>query len=98
MEVEFEDADLDRLEIDPSFNAGFAPEVVKGFRKAMQVIRAAVDSRDIAAMRSLSWEKLKGDREGQYSLRLNKQWRLVVRLKAVEGSKTVVVIEIVDYH
>jgi toxin HigB-1 len=98
MDVEFENDDLDRLEVDKSFNAGFAPEVVKGFRKAMQVIRAASDSRDLTAMRSLSFEKLKGDRAGQYSLRLNKQWRLIVRLKEAEGSKTVVVIEIVDYH
>jgi toxin HigB-1 len=98
MDVEFENNDLDRLEIDQSFTAGFAPEVVKGFRKAMQIIRAARDSRDIAALRSLNWEKLKGNRSGQYSLRLNKQWRLIVRLRAADASKTVVVIEIVDYH
>ena len=98
MDVEFENADLDRLEVDKSFTVGFAPEVVKGFRKTMQVIRAATDSRDLTTMRSLSFEKLKGDRAGQYSLRLNKQWRLIVRLKEVEGSKTVVVLEIVDYH
>lgn len=98
MDVEFEDDDLDRLEIDPSFSAGFAPEVVRGFRKVMQLIRAAADSRDFAAMRSLNWEKLKGDRAGQYSLRLNKQWRLIVRMKSAEGSRTVVVIEIIDYH
>lgn len=98
MDVEFEDDDLDRLEIDRSFTGGHASEVVKGFRKVMQVIRAATDSRDLTVMRSLSFEKLKGNRAGQYSLRLNKQWRLIVRLKEAEGSKTVVVVEIVDYH
>ena len=98
MEVEFEDDDLDRLEVERSFTGGYAPEVVKGFRKLMQRIRAAVDTRDLTAMRSLSFEKLKGDRAGQYSLRLNKQWRLIVRLKEIPGAKTVVVVEIVDYH
>ena len=98
MEVEFEDDDLDKLEVDGTFTGGYAPKVVKAFRKTMQRIRAAVDTRDLTAMRSLSFEKLKGDRAGQYSMRLNKQWRLIVRLKEIPGSKTVVVVEIVDYH
>jgi hypothetical protein len=33
MEIEFKNADLDRLEIDIKFDAGLGPDVVKAFRK-----------------------------------------------------------------
>ncbi len=51
MEVEFDDDDLDQLETDPRATAGFPAGVVRGFRKAMQVIRGAADERDLYAMR-----------------------------------------------
>lgn len=98
MEVEFADESLDRLETDARFDAGLPGEVVRAFRKRMQQIRAAPDERTFYALKSLHFEKLKGDRAGQQSIRLNDQWRLVLRLKGQAPSKVVVVIEVVDYH
>src|SRR5262245_61511827 len=80
MHVEFDDEDLERLEADPNFAAGHDVSTVKGFRKAMQVIRSATDERDFYAMKSLHYEKLKGDRSHQHSLRLTIKWRLIVEL------------------
>lgn len=98
MDVDFDDDSLRRLETDREHNGGYAPEVVKAFRKRMQFIRAVPDERDFYSMRSLNFEKLKGDREGQYSIRLNLQWRLILRLEKRESGKVVVVISITDYH
>jgi len=98
MEVAFKDSDLDRLETDAKFDAGFSPGVVKAFRKRMQVIRSAVDERVFYAMKSMHFEKLKGDKEGQYSMRLNDQWRLILQFKAEAPNKMVVVVSIEDYH
>src|SRR3546814_2249503 len=67
MEVAFEDPALQKLESDPAFTAGFEAAVVKAFRKRMQLIRAAVDERTFYAMKSLHYEKLKGNRAGQSS-------------------------------
>ena len=39
-------------------------------------------------------EKLKGDRAGQYSIRVNGQWRICFRWKDGDASD----VEIVDYH
>ena len=64
MDVEFADKDLGRLEVDADFDGGFPREAVRGFRKVMQVIRSAKDERDFYAMRSLHFEKLKGDKAG----------------------------------
>ncbi len=98
MEVEFDDDDLDRLETDAHFTAGFAQEVVRAYRKRMQQIRAFRDERDFMALKSLHFEKLKRDREGQHSIRLNLQWRLILEIRGSHPCKVVGIIEIVDYH
>jgi proteic killer suppression protein len=98
VEVAFGDDDLDRLETDGKFDAGFSPGVVKAFRKRMWTIRSAVDERLFYAMKSLHFEKLKGDRDGQYSMRLNDQWRLILSFDGKAPNKTVVVVSIEDYH
>jgi proteic killer suppression protein len=98
MEVAYDDESLDRLETDPTYTAGLGSAIVKAFRKRIQQIRAATDERTFYALRSLNFEKLKGDREGQYSMRLNDQWRLIVKLEGVAPNKVVRVVEIVDYH
>ena len=98
MDVDFEDASLRRLEADPRFTADLDAAVVKAFRKRMQFIRAAVDERAFRAKNSLHYEKLQGDRAGQCSMRLNDQWRLILRIRQDEDGKCVVVISIIDYH
>lgn len=98
MDIEFADSDYDRLETDAGFTAGFAAPIVKAYRKRLQFIRNAVDERDFYAMKSLHFEKLRGDREGQYSMRLNDQWRLVLQIERRSNGKLVVVISIEDYH
>jgi proteic killer suppression protein len=98
MEVEFDDDDLDRLETDAQFTAGFSQEIVRAFRKRMQQIRAFRDERDFSSVRSLNFEKLKGNREGQHSIRLNLQWRLILEVRGDHPCKVIGIIEIVDYH
>lgn len=98
MEVILGDAKLDRLEVDPTFDGGFSPAVVRAFRMRMQLIRAAVDERAFHALKSLHFEKLSGNREGQHSMRLNSQWRLIVGFEGSAKKKLVCIIGIEDYH
>jgi len=98
MEIEFDDPDLDRLETEPGFTAGHAPGVVKGYRKAIGVIRAAADERDLFALRGLNFKPLDRDRIGQHSMKLNDQWRLILEIRGQAPRKRIGVIEIVDYH
>ena len=98
MEVAFDDDDLGRLEIDAHYTAGYSQEVVRAFRKRMQQIRAFKDERDFLSVRSLNFEKLKGNRERQHSIRLNLQWRLILDIRGNHPCKVVGIIEIVDYH
>ena len=98
MEVEFADDLLRELYVDANSGAGFSQGIVSAYRKRIQFIYAAKDERDFRNWRSLRFEKLKGGRAGQYSMRLNDQYRLVLELKGESHDKTVLVVEIVDYH
>lgn len=60
----------------------------------LQQLHAAEDLRDLAIPVSNQLETLKGDRKGQYSIRINKQWRVCFKWK--DGHATEV--EITDYH
>lgn len=71
---------------------------MRGFRKAMQAIRAAHDERDLYASRGLRFERLDGKRKHQHSLRINKQWRLIVELEGEASQKRIRIVGIEDYH
>jgi|ERR1051326_2753164 proteic killer suppression protein len=98
MEVRFKDRSLDRLETDEGFDGGYPQAVVRAYRNRMQFIRNAPDERDFYAMRSFRFEKLKGARKHQHSMRLNDQFRLILEFETSRTGKTVVVISIEDYH
>lgn len=98
MNVEFATDELERLEIDTEFDAGFAEPIVKAYRKRIQFIRAALDERDLYAMKSNRFKKLKGDRSHQKSIRLNDQWRLILEVVEANPEKKIRVVAIEDYH
>lgn len=97
MQAEFDDGELERLETGGAA-PGYDPAVVRGFRKVMNAVRAAVDERDLYALRGLRFEKLKGNRSHQHSLRINDQWRLIVEIRGTAPSKRIGVVGIEDYH
>jgi len=99
MELAFADADLENLATDVAYTGGFPPGIVKAYRRRVQQILAAKDERDFYASKGLHFEKLKGDRGQERSMRLNKAVRLVVEIKEGEqGTSVVHVRSIEDYH
>lgn len=97
MEVRFGDDDLDRLEFDPRFTANLPPEVVTRYRKVLYFIRQATDERELRAWPALRFEKLKEAKDGEYSMRLNRQWRLLADLEGSAPNK-IVVLRKIDNH
>lgn len=94
----FADDDLDRLETDASFDLNLSEAIVKAYRKRIQAIRAAADERDFYGLKSLHYEKLKGQWQHQRSMRLNDQYRLVVEVDGQGAKKVVTIVSIEDYH
>lgn len=99
MKIEYDDEDLRRLAEEADFRPKqWGRDVVVAYRKKVQLIDAAEDERDLYATRSLNLEKLKGDRSGHYSIRLNDQFRLILTFRTDDDGRVAVVIELVDYH
>jgi proteic killer suppression protein len=63
------------------------------YRKLV-VIDAAESLNDLRIPPGNRLEKLKGDREGQHSIRVNEQWRICFRWKEGDAYD----VEIADYH
>lgn len=98
MKVRHADEELLRMERDAGFTSGRSPNLVKAFRKRMQSVRAATSEMDLAAVRGNRFEKLKGNRSHQYSVRLNDQYRLILEFEGSGQARTLVIIAIEDYH
>ena len=62
--------------------------------RRLDQLDAATGLSDLAALQSNHLEALKGDRKGQYSIRINRQWRICFEWRD-DGPHNV---EIVDYH
>ncbi|WP_225753168.1 type II toxin-antitoxin system RelE/ParE family toxin [Actinotalea sp. Marseille-Q4924] len=99
MRIEYGDADLRRLACNPNFvSARWSRDLIRAYRKKVQVLAAATDDRDLRAMRSLRLERLDGARAGTYSIRLNDQYRLILDLRTEGSDRVVEILEMVDYH
>jgi len=73
---------------------GFPATMAKRARRKLGVIEAAAALRDLEVPPGNHLEVLKGDRKGQYSIRINEQWRVCFRWNKAEASD----VEVVDYH
>ena len=63
------------------------------FRKLRMLNRATIVN-DIKVPPGNRLELLHGDREGQYSIRINDQWRIIFKWEAGHAQE----VEIADYH
>ena len=99
MRFRFKDKKLEALYTEEK-NAHKYPNVVDDFFEVMAIIAAALSERDLYANKGLRFEKLVGQRgkQGQRSLRLNKQWRLIVTLEEDAESFYLQILDIEDYH
>jgi len=62
--------------------------------RKLEILAAASELRSLRIPPSNHLEKLKGDRAGQHSVRINDQWRICFTWKAGDAYD----VEIVDYH
>ena len=82
------------------FVAGKRIRAFSGIEKAARLkldrLEAATTLQDLAVLPGNRFESLRGDRRGQYSIRINDRWRVCFEWpKGATGPENV---EIVDYH
>jgi toxin HigB-1 len=98
MRIVFADEELSMIETDQAGSTRLSVAVIKSARRKLTVLRAAIDDRSLRNWKSLHYEKLRGDREGQRSIRLNDQFRMIFELDEETDPQTVTILSIEDYH
>lgn len=99
MYVEFRDKQqLALAETDRATEVRLPVSVINSLRQKLVVIRAAPDERTLRNWKSLHYEKLEGDRDGQRSIRLNNKWRLVFNIDSECKPPKLSILTVEDYH
>ena len=82
------------------FAAGMRVKAFEGIERPARLkldrLDAALTLKDLAALPGNRFEALGGDRNGQYSIRINGQWRICFEWPVPDPGPSN--IEIVDYH
>lgn len=83
-----------------NFASGQRVKAFSGIERAARLkldrLEAAAALKDLAALPGNHLEGLKGNRKGQYSIRINGRWRICFEWR--EGAPGPSSVEIVDYH
>ena len=76
------------------FSRRFPRDIQRIAARKLEMIAAAGELRSLRIPPANRLEKLKGDRAGQYSIRINDQWRICFGWRGGNAYD----VEIVDYH
>ncbi|MEK9165932.1 MAG: type II toxin-antitoxin system RelE/ParE family toxin [Patescibacteria group bacterium] len=79
---------------DREYSRKFSRRIQKKAMRKLWLVDAAAEINDLRVPPSNHLEKLVGDRKGQYSIRINKKWRICF----IWRHKDAYDIEIVNYH
>lgn len=70
------------------------PEIQQVGRRKLRILNNALNLIDLRIPPSNRLEKLKGNKKGYYSIRINNQWRIIFKWEANHSLE----VEILDYH
>ena len=98
MEIEYADPTLALIETDNAGATRLPVSVIRSARRKLTILRAATDDRTLRNWKSLHYKKLKGDREGQRSIRVNNKYRIIFELDSETEPQKARILAIEDYH
>ncbi len=71
-------------------------EVVKGYIKTINYIRSASRIEDLFRIKSLNYERLKGELKDYESVKCNNRWRLIFKSSSIAGSTIITEIKLIE--
>jgi len=93
MITSFRDSETEKV-----FGRGFSRPLPNDIRsvalRKLRMLNSSVDLNDLRSPPANRLEKLSGDRQGQYSIRINDQWRVCFAWRQGNAYE----VEICDYH
>ncbi len=99
MEIRFDKKYLEEL-----FRSGkttdrkyrFQPQIVAKYRKTIDVLWSVSNVEDLFLYNALNYEKLKGDKDGLESVRVNNQYRIEFKTTKVVSETVVTICNIIE--
>lgn len=98
MRMRFADSKIALVETDKFHKLGLPMPVIKTARLRLQFLREAIDERDLRAMKSLNFKKRKGAQDGEYTIRVNDQYRITFLIDEERHPHELVILSIGDTH
>ncbi len=89
----FKDADTEKI-FKRQRSRTLPPDIQPIALRKLRMLNNSVSIADLRIPPANRLEKLSGDRQGQYSIRVNNQWRICFEWQAGNAYQ----VEIVDYH
>ena len=98
LQFKFKKKKLEALYTEEKGVQKYEAAVVDAFFEVMAIIDAAMNMKELYALKGLRLELLSGKRKHQRSFRLNDQWRLIYEIAEEEQGQYLLIIDIEDYH
>jgi len=98
MRIEYADDRLARICTGEAHKMGLPIAVIRAAQRKIILLEQSPDERTLRNWKSLNYKKLSGDREGQRSIRVNDQYRIVFELLEDERPPAIRILEIDDTH
>ena len=74
----------------------FQPQVVKKYKKCIDLLEGVPGVESLSKYHALHYEKLKGDKDGLESVRVNDKYRIEFKAKQVESETIITVCNIME--
>ena len=99
MEIKFDKKYLEEL-----YNTGkatdkkhrFQPQIVAKYRKTIDILESVTVVEDLFPYNALRYEKLRGDKDGLESVRVNDQYRIEFKTTKIASETVVIVCNIIE--
>lgn len=74
----------------------FQPDIVKRYKKCIDLMKKVPDTVSLAKYNSLNYELLKGDKQGVSSIRVNNKYRVEFTVRETTSEPVITVCNILD--
>lgn len=101
MEIIFRNDNLKDLYIN-AFTSKFAKQysqwIIKNYVKCITLLWSLPNSNEIKKFKWLSFEKLNKYKDGDYSIRINNQYRIIFNILKDNNIEIIEITDLTDYH
>jgi proteic killer suppression protein len=106
MKIEYDDPELDSLAYDPKFIGQWTWDIKRRYQKAIIALTTIKRRESLFPLSGMNFELLPGKRkrhrkkdyEKEYSIRLDRRWRVVLTFYGPSEDETIIIIDVEDYH